>query len=72
MKDHPNEKAEEETEAQRKKRIVERMDDNDTHAFFEAEELLTEAQQQPARNIAGGFRVRLADRREQIAKLQGE
>jgi hypothetical protein len=43
--------------------VEQRMDDNDTHAFLRAEEILTDAQRDRARDIAEEYREALYDRR---------
>jgi hypothetical protein len=40
-----------------------RLDDNDTKAYLDAEEILTEAQRSRARDIAEDYREQLYDRR---------
>jgi len=44
--------------------IQDRLDENDTKAFLDAEEVLTEAQRDPAREIASDYRAQLYERRE--------
>jgi hypothetical protein len=52
--------------------IEERVDDNDTHAYLEAEELvLTPEQRDRARDIAEDYREKLYDRREILSGHRG-
>ena len=44
--------------------IQDRLDENDTKAFLDAEQVLTEAQRDPAREIASDYRSQLYERRE--------
>ncbi len=44
--------------------IQDRLDENDTKAFFDAEQVLTEAQRDPAREIASDYRAQLYERRQ--------
>jgi hypothetical protein len=44
--------------------VQDRLDENDTKAFLDAEQVLTEAQRDPAREIASDYRAQLYDRRE--------
>jgi hypothetical protein len=44
--------------------LEDRLDDNDTKAYLDAEELLTDAQKGPAREIASDYRERLYQERE--------
>ena len=52
--------------------IEERIDDNDTHAYLEAEEIvLTPEQRERARDIAEDYREKLYDRREALSGPRG-
>ena len=52
--------------------IEERRDDNDTHAYLEAEEIvLTPEQRERARDIAEDYREKLYDRREVLSGRRG-
>jgi len=52
--------------------IEERMDDNDTHAYLEAEEIvLLPEQRERARAIAEDYREKLYDRREVLSGRRG-
>jgi hypothetical protein len=52
--------------------IEERSDDNDTHAYLEAEEVvLTPEQRERARDIAEDYREKLYDRREVLSGRRG-
>jgi hypothetical protein len=44
--------------------VQDRLDENDTKAFFDAEQVLTEAQRDPAREIASDYRAQLYERRQ--------
>ena len=44
--------------------IQDRLDENDTKAFLDAEQVLTESQRDPAREIASDYRAQLYERRE--------
>ena len=44
--------------------IQDRLDENDTKAFLDAEDVLTEAQRDAAREIASDYRAQLYERRE--------
>ncbi|HEV3030900.1 MAG TPA: hypothetical protein VG319_04620 [Polyangia bacterium] len=44
--------------------VQDRLDENDTKAFLDAEQVLTEAQRDPAREIASDYRAQLYDWRE--------
>jgi hypothetical protein len=44
--------------------IQDRLDDDDTKAFLDAEQVLTEAQRDPAREIASDYRAQRYERRE--------
>jgi hypothetical protein len=48
--------------------IQERLDDNDTASYLEAEESLTEVQKTRAREIASKYREQLSDYREYVAR----
>jgi hypothetical protein len=52
--------------------VEERMDDNDTHAYLEAEGIvLTPEQRERARDIAEDYREKLYDRREVLSGHRG-
>jgi hypothetical protein len=52
--------------------VEERIDDNDTHAYLEAEGIvLTPEQREPARDIAEDYREKLYDRREVLSGHRG-
>jgi hypothetical protein len=44
--------------------VQDRLDENDTKAFLDAESVFTEAQREPAREIASDYRAQLYERRE--------
>jgi hypothetical protein len=44
--------------------LQDRLDENDTKAFLDAEQVLTEVQRDPAREIASDYRAQLYERRE--------
>jgi hypothetical protein len=44
--------------------VQDRLDENDTKAFLDAEQVLTDAQRDPAREIASDYRAQLYERRE--------
>ena len=44
--------------------VEDRLDENDTKAFLDAEQVLTDAQRDPAREIATDYRAQLYERRE--------
>jgi hypothetical protein len=51
--------------------IQDKLDENDTKAFLDAEQVLTEAQRDPAREIASDYRAQLYERRELERKRGG-
>jgi hypothetical protein len=48
--------------------LRERIDDNDTKAYLDAEDILTDAQKPQAREVASHYREQLFERREQMRK----
>jgi hypothetical protein len=51
--------------------LQDRLDDNDTKAFLDAEQVLGEAQREPAREIASDYRAQLYERRELERRQNG-
>jgi hypothetical protein len=51
-------------QAQRSNRLEDRLDDDDTKAYLDGEEVLTEPQRDQAREIASDYRAQLYNRRE--------
>jgi hypothetical protein len=60
----PSGYGDEQSEAARYRHLLDQIDNNDTRAYLEAEELLTDAQKPRARAIATKYRADLSDRRE--------
>ncbi len=56
------------TQAQKRADLLRRIDDNDTNAYLQAEDVLTEEQKPLARRVASKYRADLYDRREQTKK----
>lgn len=50
--------------------VQDRLDENDTKAFLDAEQVLSDAQRDPAREIASDYRAQLYERRE-LEKQKG-